>query len=119
VILALSRGLTDSEWNTFLEVMAAPPVETDPAREGARLAKALLDKKVSHVALVREIDLPGQDPQVAWMVRPAFGRLGRDVRALLALGDAKPTTLGDHRHGLLVLPQVRCPARHAVGRTCP
>ena len=37
VILALSRGLADSEWQTFLEVMAAPPVETEPAREGARL----------------------------------------------------------------------------------
>ncbi len=101
VILALSRGLAESEWQTFLEVMAAPPVETDTAREGARLAKALLDKKVSHVALVRQIDLPPQDPQVAWTVRTAFGRLGRDVRALLALGEAKPTTLSEQSERLV------------------
>ena len=102
VILALSRGLADSEWQTFLEVMAAPPVETEPAREGARLAKALLDKKIPHVALVREVDLPPQDPQVAWTVRTAFGRLGRDVRALLALGEAKPTTLFDLSERLVI-----------------
>ena len=100
-ILALCRGLTETEWNTFLEVMAAPPVETDPAREGARLAKALLDKKVSHVALVRDIDLPPQDTQVVWPVRTALGRLGRDVRALLALGEAKPTTLLDQSERLV------------------
>ena len=101
VILALSRGLTDTEWNTFLEVIAAPPVETDPAREGDRLAKALLDKKVSHVALVREIDLPPQDPQVAWTVRTALGRLGRDVRALLAVDGAKPATLTEQSERLV------------------
>jgi HEAT repeat protein len=95
VVLALCRGLADSEWQSFLEIMAAPPVETDPAHEGARVAKALLDKKVSHVALVREVDLPPQDPQVAWTVRTAFGRLSRDVRALLTLDEAKPTTLID------------------------
>ena len=93
VVLALARGLADSEWQTFLEIMAAPPVETDPAGEGARLAKALLDKKISHVVLVREIDLPPQDPQIAWTVRTALGRLGRDVRALVTLGEAKPATL--------------------------
>jgi len=92
-ILALRRGLTDTEWNTFLEVMAAPPTEADPASEGARLAKALLDKKVSHVALVREVDLPPRDPQISWLVRTALGRLGHDVRDLLALGEAKPPTL--------------------------
>jgi HEAT repeat protein len=92
-ILALCRGLTDTEWNTFLEVVAAPPVEADHASEGARLAKVLLDKKVSHVALVRDSDLPPQDPQIAWTVRTALGRLGHDVRNLLALGEAKPTTL--------------------------
>jgi HEAT repeat protein len=93
VIIALCRGLTESEWNIFLEVMAAPPIEADHASEGARLAKALLDKKVSHVALVREVDLPPADPQIPWLVRTALGRLGHDVRDLLALGEAKPTTL--------------------------
>ena len=93
MLLALSRGLTDTEWNAFFEVMAAPPVEVDPGREGGRLAKALLDKKVSHVALVRDIDLSPLDPQIVWPVRTALGRLGRDVRDLLALGEAKPATL--------------------------
>jgi HEAT repeat protein len=101
VILALTRGLTDTEWNTFLEIMAAPPVETDPAAEGARLAKALLDKKVSHVAVVRDIDLAPLDPQIAWSVRTALGRLGRDVRALIATGEAKPTTLVEHSERLV------------------
>jgi HEAT repeat protein len=101
VILALSRGLTDTEWNTFLEVVAAPPVESDPAGEGARLAKALLDKKVSHVAVVRDIDLSPLDPHIAWPVRAALGRLGRDVRALIATGEAKPTTLVEHSERLV------------------
>jgi hypothetical protein len=101
VILALCRGLTDTEWSTFLEVMAAPPVDGDPAGEGARLAKALLDKKVSHVALVREIDLSPLDQSIAWPVRPALGRLGRDVRALLALEEAKPTTLVEQSERLV------------------
>jgi HEAT repeat protein len=94
-ILALSRGLSDSEWQTFLEVMAAPPVETNPAQEGTRLAQALLDQRVSHVALVREVDLPPHDPQIAWTVRTALARLGRDVGAVLTLGEAKPATLCD------------------------
>ena len=101
VILALSRGLTDIEWSTFLEIVAAPPVETDPAAEGARLSKALLDKKVSHVALVRDIDLSPLDQSIAWPVRPALGRLGRDVRALLALEEAKPTTLVEQSERLV------------------
>jgi len=93
VILALSRGLSDSEWQSFLDLMAAPPVETDPAREGARLAQLLLEKKISHVALVRDADLPPPDPQVSWTVRMAFGRLARDVGALVTLGEAKPAAI--------------------------
>jgi len=93
IVLALGRGLTDTEWNAFVEVMAAPPVEPDPGREGGRLAKSLLDKKVSHVTLVRDIDVSPLDLQLVWTVRTALGRLGRDVRDLLAGGEAKPTTL--------------------------
>jgi HEAT repeat protein len=99
-ILALCRGLTETEWNTFLEVMAAPPVEADHASEGARLARALLDKKVSHVALVRDVELPPQDAHGAWLVRTALGRLGHDVRHLLAQGEATPTTLLDQSERL-------------------
>jgi len=101
VILAFCRGMGDPEWNAFLEVVSAPPVETDPAREGARLHQALLERKVSHLALVREIDLPPQDPQMAWTVRTALGRLGRDVRALTAMGEAKPNTLAEEGERLV------------------
>jgi HEAT repeat protein len=92
-ILAFSRGVTEAEWNTFLEVVTAAPIESDPALEGGRLSKALLDKKVTHVALVREIDLPPHDPQLPAPVRTALGRMGHDVRAMLALGEAKPAAL--------------------------
>ncbi|HEX7599760.1 MAG TPA: HEAT repeat domain-containing protein [Polyangia bacterium] len=102
VTLSFSRGITEAEWNIFLEIVAAPPVEKDAALEGGRLNKALLDKKVSHVALVREIDLPPPDPQIPAPVRTALGRLGRDVRALLALGEAKPANLLEHSERLVV-----------------
>jgi hypothetical protein len=101
VVLAFARGITEPEWNAFLEILSAPPVETDPAREGARVCKALLDKKASHLALVREIDLPPQSPEVAWMVRMALGRMGHDVRAFITVGDAKPATLAEHSERLV------------------
>jgi len=101
VVLAFCRGITEPEWNAFLDIVAVSPVETDPGKEGARVCKAILDKKVSHVALVREIDLPPQSSDMAWPVRTAMGRLGHDVRALIALGEARPTTLMEHSERLV------------------
>jgi HEAT repeat protein len=101
VVLGFARGIIESEWNAFLEIVPEKPVEADAVREGARVCKALLDKKISHVALVREIDLPPPSPEVSWLARTALGRMGHDVRALIALGEAKPATLAEHSERLV------------------
>jgi HEAT repeat protein len=100
VVMAFPRGITEPEWNAFLEIIPNTPVEADPAREGARLCKAILEKKVTHLVLAREIDQPPSSPEMNWLVRMALGRLGHDVRALIALGEATPTTLQEHSERL-------------------
>ena len=92
VALAFPRGLTEAEWNTFLEIIAAPPVDKQPANEGRRLARALLDKKVVHVSLVCEAEQPQAQPDMTWQVRLAYARLLRDLRAEAAAGPVAPAT---------------------------
>jgi HEAT repeat protein len=93
VVLAFHRGLTEPEWNAFLEIMSAPPVEKTPAAEGRRLGRALLDKKVAYISILGEADQPPTRPDVAWYERLAFARLARDLRAAVTLGATAPTAL--------------------------
>ena len=61
VLLAFSRGISEPEWNAFLEIMSAPPVEKTRAEEGKRLARALLEQKVTHVAVAAALRALDQD----------------------------------------------------------
>jgi HEAT repeat protein len=93
VWLAFSRGITEPEWNDFLEIASAPPVDKTPAGEGKRLARALLDKKIAHVSLVCEAEQPAVQPEIGWYVRLAFARLARDLRAEVGAGAITPAKL--------------------------
>jgi HEAT repeat protein len=93
LVLAFERGLTEPEWNTFLELASAPPKEKSPAAEGRRLARALLEKKVAHVALVGEAEQPPAHADTAWPVRVALARLARDLHAMAALGQGSGTAI--------------------------
>jgi hypothetical protein len=101
VALAFPRGLTDAEWNAFLEIMTAPPVDKQPADEGRRLARALLDKKVAHVSLVCEAEQPQVQADVTWQVRLAYARLLRDLRAEATAGLVAPAKLLDESERLV------------------
>jgi HEAT repeat protein len=86
VALGFSRGLTEPEWNAFLETVSGPPVDQTPAGESKRVLKALLEKKVRHISLVSDAELPPVDPEQPWQVRASFARLGHDLRAAVTSG---------------------------------
>ncbi len=92
-LLALSRGITEAEWNAFLAVMSEPCVDQNAAAEGARLSQALLDKKVVHVSLVRDDDARQVPGDLPWHARLAYARLARDLRAEAVLGNVTPEHL--------------------------
>jgi HEAT repeat protein len=93
VMLAFPRGMTEPEWNTFLEIVTVPPVEKSAAAEGRRLARALIDKRVAHVSLVCEAEQPLAKPDVPWYERLAFTRLAHDLRAAVVLGATTPVAV--------------------------
>jgi len=95
VALAFGRGVTEPEWNAFLEIMSAPPVEKSSAGEGRRLGRALLDKKVAHISIVCDTELPPAKPELPWNVRSALARLAHDLRAAVTLGATTPAALLD------------------------
>jgi hypothetical protein len=92
VVLALTRGITEPEWNSFLEIMSAPAVDKTPAGEGKRLARAILDHKLTHVSVVCEAEQP-PETDLPWQVRVAYGRLLSDLRAETADGPIGPVKL--------------------------
>jgi HEAT repeat protein len=91
--VALLRGLTEPEWNDFIEVMSAPPASKNAADEGRRLARTLLDKKVTHVSLVCDAEQPQVQPEIPWQVRLGYARLVRDLRAEVGTGPVTPAKL--------------------------
>jgi HEAT repeat protein len=93
VALAFQRGVTEPEWNAFLEIVTVPPLETSPASEGRRLARALLDKKVAHISVVYDAEQPPAKPDLPWYERLAFARLAHDLRAAVTLGATTPDAL--------------------------
>jgi len=93
VALAFARGVTEPEWNAFLEIVTVPPVEKSPAAEGRRLVRALLDKKVAHISMVCEAEQPPAKPDLPWNVRLAFTRLAHDLRGAVTLGMNTPAAL--------------------------
>ena len=92
-VLAFPRGMTEPEWNTFLEIVTVPPVEKVPAAEGRRLARALIDQRVAHVSIVCEAEQPPAKPDVPWYERLACARLAHDLRAAVALGANTPANV--------------------------
>jgi HEAT repeat protein len=101
VLLAFGRGITEPEWNAFLEIMSAPPVDKTPAGEGKRLARALLEQKVSHVAVVCDAEQPAAQAELPWQVRMAYARLLRDLRAEAGGGPITPAKLLEQSERLL------------------
>jgi HEAT repeat protein len=93
VLLSLSRGISEAEWNDFLAIMSEPVVDQDAASEGQRLSRALLGKKVVHVSLLREVDARQVQGDLPWPVRLAYARLARDLRAEALLGQGAPAAL--------------------------
>jgi HEAT repeat protein len=102
VILAFPRGLTEPEWNAFLDIASVPPLEKSPAGEGRRLARALLDKKVAHVSIVCDTELPPTRPDLPWNVRLAFARLAHDLRSAVTLGTTSPAALLEQSEPLTI-----------------
>jgi HEAT repeat protein len=101
VALAFSRGITEPEWNDFLEIMSAPPVDKTPAGEGKRLARAILDKKVAHVSVVCEAEQLQVQGDLPWRVRLAYARLLRDLRAEASAGSVVPAKLLEESERLI------------------
>lgn len=91
--LAFARGITDAEWNDFLEVATPPPTEKSPAQEGQRLARAMLAKRIAHVSVVCETEQPPSSADVPWQVRMALARLVHDMRTAVALGLSTPAAV--------------------------
>jgi hypothetical protein len=91
--MAFQRGITETEWNSFLEIVPGPVADKTPAGESKRLIQALLEKKVVRVSLVSEAEQPPANPDLSWQVRLAYARLARDLRSAAALGQAAPATL--------------------------
>ncbi len=100
VALAFPRGLTEPEWNAFLEIATVPPVDKSPAGEGRRLARALLDKKIAHVSIVCEAEQPPAQGDLPWYVRLACARLAHDLRAAVTIGTTKPAALLEQSESL-------------------
>ena len=101
VILAFSRGMTEPEWNAFLEIMSGPFVDKNPAGEGQRLSRALLAKKVVHASLVCDAEQTQVQGDLPWQVRLACARLLRDLRAEAASADFTPTRLLEQSERLI------------------
>jgi HEAT repeat protein len=101
VILAFSRGITELEWNAFLEIMSEPFVDKNPAGEGQRLSRALLAKKVVHASLVCDAEQAQVQGDLPWQVRLAYARLLRDLRAEAASADFAPTRLLEQSERLI------------------
>ena len=93
VALAFARGVTEPEWNAFLEIVTVPPVEKTPAAEGRRLVRALLDKKVAHISMVCDGEQPPAKPDQPWYLRLATARLAHDLRSAVTLGATTPAAL--------------------------
>jgi HEAT repeat protein len=93
VALAFARGLTEPEWNAFLEIVTVAPVEKSPAAEARRLDRALLGKKVTHISIVGESEQPPAKPDLPWYERLAFTRLAHDLRAAVTLGSTTPASV--------------------------
>jgi HEAT repeat protein len=100
VALAFGRGVTEPEWNAFLEIVTVPPVEKPPAAEGRRLGRALLDKKIASISIVCEAEQPPAKPDLPWNLRLAFARLAHDLRAAVTLGATTPAALLDQSERL-------------------
>jgi HEAT repeat protein len=101
VILSFSRGITEPEWNAFLEIMSEPFVDKNPAGEGQRLSRALLAKKVVHVSLVCDAEQTQVRGDLPWQVRLAYARLLRDLRAEAASGQLTPARLYEQSERLI------------------
>jgi hypothetical protein len=99
--LAFPRGLTEPEWIAFVELASMPPKEKTPAAEGKQLARALLDKKVSHVSVVCAADQPPANADLAWQVQAALARLAQDIRAMATLGQGSAADLFEHSEQLV------------------
>jgi hypothetical protein len=94
VILSFSRGISEAEWNAFLEILSDPGVGNNPDEEGRRLSNALVSKGVRHVSLVSGLDqesLKGED--LPWQIRLAYARPLRDLRAETGAPDFAPAML--------------------------
>ena len=92
-VLSFSRGITEPEWNDFLEVMSAPLVDQNPAEEGKRLARALFEKKVVRASIVCDAEQPPAQPDIPWYLCLAYTRLAHDLRVEAAGGPVTPAKL--------------------------
>lgn len=93
VVLGFARGITEPEWNAFLEAMSGPPVEKTPVDEARRLARTFVEKKIGHVSIVSDAELPLAKSEQPWHLRVAFGRLARDLRTAVSLGATTPAAI--------------------------
>lgn len=93
VLLSFSRGITEPEWNAFLEIMSEPFVDKSADEEGQRLSRALASKKVMHAALVCDAEQPPAQRDLPWQIRLAYARLSHELRVGVALGALVPGRL--------------------------
>jgi HEAT repeat protein len=93
VALGFARGIAEPEWNAFIEVVSSPPTEKVPANEGRRLARAFVEKKIAHISIVCEAELPASSSDQPWYVRTSFARLARDLRVAVSLGATTPAAV--------------------------
>jgi len=101
VLLSFSRGISEAEWNAFLEIMSEPFVDKHPDEEGKRLSRALVQKKVVHVSLVCDAEQPKVQGELPWQIRLAYARLLRDLRAEAAAPNFAPAKLGEQSERLI------------------
>jgi HEAT repeat protein len=101
VLLSFSRGITEPEWNAFLEVMSEPLVGQNADEEGRRLSRALVGKKVRHVSVVCDSEQPQVQGELPWQIRLAYARLLRDLRAEATTADFAPAKLLEHSERLV------------------
>ena len=95
VALAFARGLAETEWVAFLDIMSAPPAEKSRAAEATRRLEALAAKGVQHIAAVSEAEQPPAEPTLPWQARVAYARLGHDIRAAVKRGASPQHLLAD------------------------
>jgi HEAT repeat protein len=95
VVLGFARGIAEPEWNAFIEVVSTPPTDQVPANEARRLARAFIEKKIAHISIVCDAELPPSKADQPWFVRLAFARLARDLRAAVSLGATTPAAVLD------------------------